>query len=551
MLRSGETLRTRPFHRPIPITDLPLIYAREHLFPYPSYGDTDPTPVPRAWRTVFVENDFLRIEVAPELGGRVYSLFDKRIDREILFSNPVVKPVRILPIWAFVSGGIEFNFPIAHSPTSIATVGCRHGVRDDYAFVRVGEREARTGMEWVVELGLASHAPVLVQRSAFRNRTPAAHPWMSWTIAAVHSTPETEFLHPPHRVLVHDDGVRESDWPGAGLDWDRTHRGMTALFWKPGSAAHFGAFHHDLGFGLLHLADPAALPGKKVWTYGHGPHRAWGEATTEPGLSYCELESGPLLDQSEKPRFPPGTEQRFEEYWIPLHERAAADRPAFPDLRLPPLDDPWLGAAHSRWQTDWERFAAGDQPLPASPVVTGLELEPALRREHGRGNPAATEPLALWLAFRGRPAEALPLLESDPRPTARRLAGLVLWKALGRPAEAVPWLAAGPLADPIATVELDELHAELGRPADRATLLARAPDHRRIVERRADLALALGDPAGTLRLLASRDWPREHQRYVRTELWRGARRALGQPPDPVPESLGEDNLARFGAYWSD
>lgn len=551
MIRSGETTRVRPYYAPVPLTSLPLLYAREHLFPYPSYGDTETTPTPRAWRTVFIENDFLRVEVTPELGGRVYSLFDKRLGREILFSNPIVKPVRILPVWAFISGGIEFNFPIAHSPTSIATVGCQYGHRDDYAFIHVGEREARTGMEWVVELGLAAHAPVLVQRSAFRNRSATAHPWMSWTITAVRSTPETEFIHPPHRVLVHDDQVRESDWPGAGLDRDRTHRQMTALFWKPGSAPHFGAFHHDLGFGLLHLADPAALPGKKVWTYGHGAHRAWGEATTEPGLSYCEIESGPLLDQSEKPLFPPGTERRFEEFWIPLHDRATADQPAFPVLRLPPLGDPWLGSAHSPWQTAWERFAAGDQPLPDSPVVTGLELEPALRRELERGNAAAAEPLALWLAFRGRPTDALPLVAASPRPTSRRVAGLILWKALGRPAEAVAHLEAGPLADPVATVELDELLAELGRPADRATHLATAPEHRRVVERRADLALALGDPAETLRLLAARDWPREHQRYVRTELWRAARRALGQSPEPAPDSLGEDNLARFGAYWSD
>ena len=127
VIRIQETTRTLPFFRPVPLTDLPLIYHREHLFPYASYGDTAATPVPRAFRMVVLENDALRVEVAPELGGRVYSLFDKRIGKEILFSNPVVKPVRILPIWGFISGGIEFNFPIAHSPTSIAEVGCASG----------------------------------------------------------------------------------------------------------------------------------------------------------------------------------------------------------------------------------------------------------------------------------------------------------------------------------------------------------------------------------------------------------------------------------------
>src|SRR6185369_10564363 len=158
-----------------------------------------------------------------------------------------------------------------------------------------------TGMEWAVELGLAEGIPALVQRTRFRNQTAGDHPWMSWTIAAVPSTEDTEFVHPPHRVLVHDDRVRESEWPGDGLNWDRNLQQMTALFWKPGSAPAFGAFHHGLGFGLIHLADPAQLPGKKVWTYGHGRHRHWGQSSTEGGLCYAEIESGPLLDQSEKP----------------------------------------------------------------------------------------------------------------------------------------------------------------------------------------------------------------------------------------------------------
>src|SRR5262252_3969266 len=123
MIRIRETASTLPFYQAVPLTNLPLIYHREHLFPYTSYGDTEATPTPRDFRMVALENDALRIEVAPELGGRVYSLFDKRLGKEILFSNPIVKPVRVLPIWAFISGGIEFNFPIAHSPTSVAEVG--------------------------------------------------------------------------------------------------------------------------------------------------------------------------------------------------------------------------------------------------------------------------------------------------------------------------------------------------------------------------------------------------------------------------------------------
>lgn len=551
MIQLRETTRTIPSYRPVPLTNLPLIYHREHLFPYTSYGDTETTATPRAFRMVVLENDALRVEVAPELGGRVYSLFDKRIEKEILFSNPVVKPVRCLPIWAFISGGLEFNFPIAHAPTSIAEVGCTTGRVGDYGFIRVGEREARTGMEWVVELGLVDDQPVLVQRTALRNQTGAAHPWMLWSICAVRSTKETEFVHPPHRVMVHDDRVVELDWPGNGLNWDRNHHQMIALFWKPGSAPQFGAFHHDLGFGLMHVADPTQLPGKKVWTYGHGIHRAWGQATTEGGLSYCEIEGGPLLDQSEKPLFPAGAERRYTEFWMPVHARAAFDNAKIPILNPPEWREPWLGWKHSAWQAEWEAFRENAGPLPSSVVTTGIALGEPLRCELARGNLRATEPLALWLAFHNRPKEALALVEQSQEPTACRLAGLILAKALNDSARAIPFLEAGPLQDPIAVVELDMHYAELGLTDKRVPLLAKAPPHHFVIERRADLALAHGKPEEALELLNATQWPREHQRYVRTTLWKKARAALSLPATEVPEALGEDNLAEFGAYWSD
>jgi hypothetical protein len=551
VIQLKDTTRVIPFYRPEPLTNLPLLYNPEHLFPYTSYGETAPTPVPRAFRMVVLENEFLRVEVAPELGGRVYSLHDKRIGKDVLFSNPVVKPVRILPVWGFISGGIEFNFPIAHSPTSIDTVGCATGQSGEYGFIRVGEREARTGMEWVVELGLVSGSPVLVQRTALRNRTGQAHPWMMWTICAVRSTVDTEFVHPPHRVLVHDHRVIESEWPGDGLNWNRNFREMTALFWKPGSAPAFGAFHHDLGFGLMHLAEPAQLPGKKIWTYGFGRHRSWGVASTEGDLCYVEIESGPLLDQSEKPLFPSGREQRYEEFWVPVCSREECDRMDFPKLELPPMTEPWLGWKHSAWQTQWEAFGAGEGPLPTSHVPAGLELEGALREKGNKDNAAAVEALALWLCFRGRADEALALVKSSALSTSRRIAGLILWKKKQDPVAAVTHLEAGPLSDPIAIVELDQLYAELGRTEKRQALLAGGPDHRFIIERRAQLALAQGRPEETVQLLSQTSWPREHQRYVRTELWKQACAALGKPDLEVPETLNEDNLARFGAYWSD
>lgn len=551
MIQVYETTKAIPYYKPVPLTDLPLLYQREHLFPYASYGDTADKPVLREFRMVVLENDLLRVEVAPELGGRVYSLFDKRIGKEVLFSNPVVKPVRYLPIWAFISGGIEFNFPIAHSPTSIAEVGCTHGQKDGYGFIRVGEREARTGMEWVVELGLLENEGLLIQRTAFRNQTGADHPWMTWTICAVPATESTEYVHPEHEVLIHDHRLAESAWPGDGLNWNRTASEMTAYFWNPGSAPHFGAFQHDQNLGMMHVADPEQLPGKKVWTYGEGRHRSWAEASTEGGRSYAEIESGPLIDQSEKPMFPAGKELRYEEFWIPVHSRSECDEVTLPDFELPPMEDCWLGWQHSEWQSEWERFAAGNGPLPESTVLPGIELEDALRNSLEKGDKGAANALALWLAFRKRPEEALPLVTNRKEELSQWIAGLISLHGLHDPQAAMRHFEAAPQHDPIVVVKLDELYESLGETDKRVQLLAEAPDHRHVIERRAQLALTTGNPEEALRLLSTTTWPFEHQRYVRSTLWKQACGQMGRSEEPVPEFLHEDPLAQFGAYWSD
>ena len=90
------------------------------------------------------------------------------------------------------------------------------------AIIRVGEREARTGMEWVVELGLLGNCPILMQRTALRNDTPHAHPWMMWTICAVPSTPATEFVYPAGPVMRHDRELSDIIWPCNGMTGNET-----------------------------------------------------------------------------------------------------------------------------------------------------------------------------------------------------------------------------------------------------------------------------------------------------------------------------------------
>ncbi|NWK54464.1 DUF5107 domain-containing protein [Verrucomicrobiaceae bacterium N1E253] len=547
---------TLPYFAPEPLSELPLVYQRDHLFPYTSYGSTQSTPSQRQFELLVLENAAVRVSICPELGGRVMSYLDKSTGKELLFSNPVVKPTRILPIWGFISGGIEFNFPIAHSPTSIARVGHTTGSTQtadgNYHYVRVGEREARTGMEWVVELGLCGDHPALIQRTALRNPSSKAHPWMMWTNCAVPSTPHTEFIFPSGKTLCHNSQLTEIQWPSAECNWEKNIHEMTGFFWQSSRDYSFGVYHHDTDSGLIHLADPKQVPGKKLWTYGHGTDSEWAKESTDGLLSYSEIQSGPLCDQGQKPLFPPGVEMRFEEYWLPARRRDDFNALELPTLDLPiwSKQEPWLGYKHSPWQSAWEAFIAGKGKLPdnaRSRIPTGLDLESSLRTNKSAD---AKEALALWLIGQQRHNEALDLLLPLKHSSAQRLVGLILWKTRNETKQALKHLRRGPMHDPVAVTELDQLLEQLHLHGERATLLHAARPHRLIVERQAQLALIQGKPEQTLKILTNTIWPREHQRYVRSDLWNQACQLLGNNW-PVPNSLGEDSLASFGAYWSD
>ena len=404
MIRIQETTRTLPFYRPVPLTDLPLIYHREHLFPYTSYGDTETAPVPRAFRMVVLENEFLRVEVAPELGGRVYSLFDKRIGQEILFSNPVVKPVRILPIWAFISGGIEFNFPIAHSPTSIAEVGCATGQVGDYGFIRVGEREARTGMEWVVEIGLGRGQP----GAGAAHRVPQPHRRGS-SVDVVDDLPPCAPRTEPSSSIRRTGCWCMTIGSGTGLAGRRPELGpqraaddRAVLEAGQRAAVRRVSPRPRLWPDAPGRSGPAARQeGLDLWPWRH---RGWGQATTEGDLAYAEIESGPLLDQSEKPLFPAGTERRYEEFWIPVHSREACDRVEWPttDAAARGRNRGWVGNTRPGRRSG--RSSAPERGrCRARRVPPGIELEAALRRELERGNARGRRTAGAVAGFPRRP----------------------------------------------------------------------------------------------------------------------------------------------------
>lgn len=64
-----------------------------------------------------MENDYLKVMILPELGGRIQRAYDKTNDYDFVYYNSVIKPALVGLMGPWISGGIEFNWPQHHRPS--------------------------------------------------------------------------------------------------------------------------------------------------------------------------------------------------------------------------------------------------------------------------------------------------------------------------------------------------------------------------------------------------------------------------------------------------
>ncbi|EFL5758495.1 DUF5107 domain-containing protein [Escherichia coli] len=91
---------------------------------YP-YGVTDTLSEQKtlkSWQAVWLENDYIKVMILPELGGRVHRAWDKVKQRDFVYHNEVIKPALVGLLGPWISGGIEFNWPQHHRPTTFMPV---------------------------------------------------------------------------------------------------------------------------------------------------------------------------------------------------------------------------------------------------------------------------------------------------------------------------------------------------------------------------------------------------------------------------------------------
>ena len=295
-------------------------------YPYPLRDALTDRRAPIAWRTLHLENEYLRLTVLPDLGGHIYSCVDKRTGAEMFYANKTIKKALIGYRGAWAAFGVEFNFPVSHNWMSMSPVDFATATHPDgSASLVVGNVDQVYRSQWRVELRLAPGRAVLEQKVDLYNRSDVRHRYYWWSNAAVQAWEDSQLVYPTELMATHGFTSVEP-WPidrkGRDLSVIRNQTdGPVSLFTYLTREGFVGVYHPRTKSGTVHVADPAELPVHKVWSWGYDREAAaWREALSDDDSGYVELQAGLFRNQETYGFLEPQENVQFTEYWLPVRD---------------------------------------------------------------------------------------------------------------------------------------------------------------------------------------------------------------------------------------
>lgn len=307
------------------------------VYPYPVVEKISDTCEDQTYHAVYLENEYVKIMILPELGGRVQMAYDKIKQRHFIYYNHVVKPALVGLTGPWISGGIEFNWPQHHRPSTYLPVDFTiEECADGSVVVWVSERERMFHQKGMAGFTLRPGRAVLEIQGRLYNPTPLPQTFLWWANPAVAVNEAYQSVFPADVNAVFDHGKRDvSKYPIAtgtyykmdyseGVDISRYKNiPVPTSYMAIRSDYNFvGGYENDTQAGVLHVANHHISPGKKQWTWGNGDFgQAWDRNLTDADGPYIELMTGVYTDnQPDFTWLQPYEEKVFTQYFMPYRE---------------------------------------------------------------------------------------------------------------------------------------------------------------------------------------------------------------------------------------
>ena len=304
------------------------------VYPYPTTEKISHEKKDKIWHAVYLENEYLKVMILPELGGRIQRAYDKTNDYDFVYYNHVIKPALVGLAGPWISGGIEFNWPQHHRPTTYMPVDHLAETHEDGSVtLLVGDVDQMYGTKVMTSFTLYPGKAYIEIRGQLYNRTPLPQTFLWWANPAVSVNEYTQSIFPPDVHTVYDHGKRAvSRFPIAkgeyykhdyseGVDISR-YKNIpvpTSYMAETSKYDFVGGYDYKKEAGLLHVADHHFSPGKKQWTWGCGEFgKAWDRNLTDEDGPYIELMTGVYTEnQPDFSWLKPFEEKVFTQYFMP------------------------------------------------------------------------------------------------------------------------------------------------------------------------------------------------------------------------------------------
>jgi Tfp pilus assembly protein PilF len=326
---SKRVFTTYGFSDPNPVAEMTKYY------PYYRFDGYTNTPSKKEWTVVELENDFIKVMILPEIGGKIWAAWEKSTGKPFIYYNQVVKFRDVAMRGPWTSGGIEANYGIiGHTPNCATPMDYTTTKNEDGSVsCFIGTLDLLTQTYWSIEVNLPADKAYFTTRSFWSNTTSLEQPYYHWMNVGMPSKGNLQFIYPGTRHIGH---VGEySDWtiePSNGKDvsyYENNNFGGPKSYHVIGKHSDFfGAFYHDDNFGMARYSLRDDKPGSKIWIWGLSRNgMIWEDLLTDNDGQYVEVQSGRLFNQASDGSnftpfkqfgFAPHATDEWTEYWFPV-----------------------------------------------------------------------------------------------------------------------------------------------------------------------------------------------------------------------------------------
>ncbi len=311
--------------------------ARRVIYPYALNDVISKKKENHAWKALTLENEYIKLCITPEIGGKLYYATDKSNGYNFIYKNNEVKPSNIGMTGAWVSGGIEWCVFHHHRASTMLPMDYSMAEnKDGSKTIFIGETEPRHRMRWTVGVTVHPDKSYFEAELSIYNPTPYTNTFLYWANVATHTNENYQTIFPPSVEFATFHSKNDfTRWPfstevyrgqdftkGVDISWWRNVKKSASFFAHDLKEDFMGGYDHGTNSGTVHIGDHNIVKGAKLWEWGSGPR---GQATegrlTETSGPYVEIMVGAFSDnQPDYTWIRPYEVKRWKQYWYPVKD---------------------------------------------------------------------------------------------------------------------------------------------------------------------------------------------------------------------------------------